>query len=1463
MASVAVGAMALAVFPFQAVNAQLMFTDAMEIPSWSVEAIYELMDQGVISGNDDGSFAPNRQLNRAEVSKIIVLAAGLPVDTRGGSPFPDVNEGDWFYDYVVTMYNYGYINGYPDGLFRPAVGINRVEMAKMIVNAFELNQDLSGAPHFTDVSAGDWFYGFVETAYNNGLMRGYGDGTFGPANPVTRAETVKIVYDSQLAVMAPTGPASGTMEVALSMATPRGTNIPYNATSVPFFTFELTASDDSDVEISSMIFTRLGLGDNDDFKSVWLEIDGFKIGNSRSINNDDIAELRFNPPIVIPAGMTLMADLVASAKYTETTDENIGHHNRFAIVSADDIVSTAQNIVGDFPIEGEEMQVASYKVSELQFASLGSDTTINVGDSFIEIGRFRILNASTTNKDVEMRALTFKTDGTGDLRDMLENVALYVSGEQVSAESIMDGRYLTFRLDDGVTGGYVIEDGDSRIFSVRADIVSAQRGDTINLKVDNYEDVVAIEIGTSFGVRTVVSGSGLQLNNNRTGTEASNCTTSDVAENNCGRLRLYTVDSGDLNVSRDPASLGNQGYAPGSNDVVFMTSRLVVDQPLLVDGVKVYLSGSSSQANGGNVLTDFNARFHNFRMFLNDRLIDSENDFAGGTGGNCTLSGTLDCYLNFDTTFEVAGTSILKIVGNIRDTAVTGDQLQLTVRASDFESVEYISTGDSVTTGQLLGTATSSYVEVAKSEVTITRTDGLSAGDKIVAGVDDVTFMSFILDNNDSGDVNVSSVSVKVDTTQTSGKTATYGNFTGAMFVGGVQQGSAKNFSSAGEATFNDLSVVIPSAGQKEFTLVMDTIESSATVVDATSSLANTAAGGDDVTITKSVAAELSVGDKIYVTEKKDPTTAAGTITETVHTMTVASIVDNAAPATTSVVTFAEGSQYAAHVAPVAGSAGDTTINVTAPALATDTLALISNGPTTFCTITFTAGPEDYDCSNGIATLNPDTAANINDKLLALTGTGYTITQPGAAGTAVVFTETATPFIVGNVTLTATRRAGGSTFAATATVGTAGVATETGYHVALKHQIQVDVVAVDADNIENGSSVDVLNGGAVVSATNPLAGNVFEFVSAGTLNVDLGSTVYSDILVAGQNDVEVFKIRLSASDDEVHVRDLHLTNSYGAAIGDRANFKLYNEAGQLIQEKRMTGGKIHFQLANNQRIRVPKDGATTVTVKVDAGSVSQADQTGKRLKLSLDTGLTNGGIQALTAATGMDITTPADGWESSAGTVVSQDFVLYRSVMSVNHASSQPAFNGADAAMQGVYRFTVTADNAYDVELGQLTFNVTTSGGMSMDNSGGATDTTFDVYRVNDNGNVDTNTNLTGTSPVVSAINTTFPAIAVGQTSATVEVRFANQTISNGSSVTYELHVSNTSDATATVDDSVGVTIATDTAYVTPNTRANLLGGASNIVWSDYAGNPHSDTSADWLSGYLLNVDTTSKINKE
>ncbi|MBU1682371.1 S-layer homology domain-containing protein, partial [Patescibacteria group bacterium] len=62
------------------------------------------------------------------------ISFGTTINTNPGSVFPDVTQGAWYYNYVVTAYNNSFINGYDSGYFGPADGVTRAQAAKMIVN---------------------------------------------------------------------------------------------------------------------------------------------------------------------------------------------------------------------------------------------------------------------------------------------------------------------------------------------------------------------------------------------------------------------------------------------------------------------------------------------------------------------------------------------------------------------------------------------------------------------------------------------------------------------------------------------------------------------------------------------------------------------------------------------------------------------------------------------------------------------------------------------------------------------------------------------------------------------------------------------------------------------------------------------------------------------------------------------------------------------------------------------------------------------------------------------------------------------------------------------------------------------------------------------------------------------------------------------------------------------------------
>lgn len=88
------------------------------------------------------------------------------------------------------------IDGFPDGTYRPADIVTRGQFAKIIVTALGVGQAAqyaAGITRFSDVLADHWAAGYINVAVDLGIIAGYPDGTFMPENPVTYAEAIKMI----------------------------------------------------------------------------------------------------------------------------------------------------------------------------------------------------------------------------------------------------------------------------------------------------------------------------------------------------------------------------------------------------------------------------------------------------------------------------------------------------------------------------------------------------------------------------------------------------------------------------------------------------------------------------------------------------------------------------------------------------------------------------------------------------------------------------------------------------------------------------------------------------------------------------------------------------------------------------------------------------------------------------------------------------------------------------------------------------------------------------------------------------------------------------------------------------------------------------------------------------------------------------------------------------------------------
>jgi uncharacterized protein (UPF0264 family) len=159
---------------------------------WAYTFIKYLWCANAIDGTGATTFNPGGNATRGQLSKIIVLGAGLTINTAGGPHFSDVPASNPFYTFIETLYNRGAISGYADGTFRPNNDVTRGQTAKIITGAFQWPINTANGPTFSDVPASDPFYAFVQTVYNRGVISGYADNTFRPNNNITRAQIAKI-----------------------------------------------------------------------------------------------------------------------------------------------------------------------------------------------------------------------------------------------------------------------------------------------------------------------------------------------------------------------------------------------------------------------------------------------------------------------------------------------------------------------------------------------------------------------------------------------------------------------------------------------------------------------------------------------------------------------------------------------------------------------------------------------------------------------------------------------------------------------------------------------------------------------------------------------------------------------------------------------------------------------------------------------------------------------------------------------------------------------------------------------------------------------------------------------------------------------------------------------------------------------------------------------------------------------
>jgi amicyanin len=162
------------------------------------KAIMDLKSRGIISGYPDNTFKPYQTVNRVEALKIILN--GAKIDTTANATvsakFTDIQTNAWYMQFLNKAVELGIVQGYPDGSFKPAQTVNLVENLKMLMEAkkIDMSKVVVLENPFADAPKEMWYAKYLQYAKDKKLIEGDDQNKIYPGEGLNRARLAEILY---------------------------------------------------------------------------------------------------------------------------------------------------------------------------------------------------------------------------------------------------------------------------------------------------------------------------------------------------------------------------------------------------------------------------------------------------------------------------------------------------------------------------------------------------------------------------------------------------------------------------------------------------------------------------------------------------------------------------------------------------------------------------------------------------------------------------------------------------------------------------------------------------------------------------------------------------------------------------------------------------------------------------------------------------------------------------------------------------------------------------------------------------------------------------------------------------------------------------------------------------------------------------------------------------------------------
>ena len=168
------------------------YTDVPE-NTWYTEAVEYVSSHGLMTGTSDTTFSPDQPTSRAMLATILYRNAGRPsVSTAAG--FTDVADGTWYSDAVGWAVENEIISGYGNGLFGPDDPVTREQFAEILWR-YEGRPAAVGEDFADEGSISSFASAAVDWVSANRIMNGVGENRFDPQGDATRAQTAQILMN--------------------------------------------------------------------------------------------------------------------------------------------------------------------------------------------------------------------------------------------------------------------------------------------------------------------------------------------------------------------------------------------------------------------------------------------------------------------------------------------------------------------------------------------------------------------------------------------------------------------------------------------------------------------------------------------------------------------------------------------------------------------------------------------------------------------------------------------------------------------------------------------------------------------------------------------------------------------------------------------------------------------------------------------------------------------------------------------------------------------------------------------------------------------------------------------------------------------------------------------------------------------------------------------------------------------